>query len=93
MGKIVAITGAGRACATEFARQGCDLALRSRDQMRFDTAASELHDFGVRILTISTDVADAAAVDAAAKQIERERGPIDIWVNVAMAPSSRRPTN
>ncbi|HEX3917377.1 MAG TPA: SDR family NAD(P)-dependent oxidoreductase, partial [Caulobacteraceae bacterium] len=89
MVKIVVITGAGagvgRACATEFARKGCDLALLSRDQTRLDTAANELKAFGVRVITISTDVADAAAVDAAAEQIERDLGQIDVWVNVAMA--------
>ena len=36
-------------------------------------------------LPIPTDVADAKAVDAAAERIERELGPIDVWVNVAMA--------
>jgi NAD(P)-dependent dehydrogenase (short-subunit alcohol dehydrogenase family) len=44
-----------------------------------------LRDFGVRALPIPTDVADAKAVDAAAERIERELGPIDVWVNVAMA--------
>jgi NAD(P)-dependent dehydrogenase (short-subunit alcohol dehydrogenase family) len=29
-------------------------------------------------------VADAKAVDAAAEWVERELGPIDVWVNVAM---------
>ena len=89
MGKIVVITGAGagvgRAAASEFARNGCDLALLSRDPQRLDHAAAELRRFGVRVLPIPTDVADAAAVDAAAEQVERELGPIDVWVNVAMA--------
>jgi NAD(P)-dependent dehydrogenase (short-subunit alcohol dehydrogenase family) len=39
----------------------------------------------VRALPIPTDVADAAAVDAAADRAEAELGPIDVWVNVAMA--------
>jgi short-subunit dehydrogenase len=39
----------------------------------------------VRTLAIPTDVADAAAVEAAATQAEAELGPIDVWVNVAMA--------
>jgi short-subunit dehydrogenase len=89
MQKIVVITGAGagvgRACATEFARNGCDVALLSRDQDRLQRAATELRRFGVRVLPISTDVADAASVNVAAEQIERELGPIDVWVNVAMA--------
>jgi NAD(P)-dependent dehydrogenase (short-subunit alcohol dehydrogenase family) len=36
-------------------------------------------------LVISLDVADAAAMEAAAEQVERELGPIDAWVNNAMA--------
>jgi NAD(P)-dependent dehydrogenase (short-subunit alcohol dehydrogenase family) len=34
---------------------------------------------------VPCDVTDAAAVDAAAEQIERELGPIDVWVNNATA--------
>jgi short-subunit dehydrogenase len=89
MRKIVVITGAGagigRAVATEFARNGCDVALLSRDPERLERAAGELAAFGGRALPIPTDVADANAVDAAAERVERELGPIDVWVNVAMA--------
>jgi NADP-dependent 3-hydroxy acid dehydrogenase YdfG len=89
MAEVVVITGAGagvgRACATEFARNGYDVALLSRDPARLETAAAEVRAFGVRALPISTDVADADAVDAAASQVEAELGPIAIWVNVAMA--------
>ncbi|MBV9655720.1 MAG: SDR family NAD(P)-dependent oxidoreductase, partial [Acetobacteraceae bacterium] len=90
MRKIVVITGAGagvgRAVATEFARQGCDVALLSRDPERLDHAAMEVRRrFGVRALPIPTDVADARAVTEAADRVERELGPIDVWVNVAMA--------
>jgi short-subunit dehydrogenase len=89
MAKIVVITGAGagvgRACVTEFARNGCDEALLSRDPDRLEAAAKEARSYGVRALAIPTDVADAAAVEAAAAQTEQELGPIDVWVNVAMA--------
>ena len=89
MSRIVVITGAGagvgRATATEFARQGYDVALLSRDPDRLEHAAAELRRFGVRALPIPTDVADAAAVEAAADRTEAELGPIDVWVNVAMA--------
>jgi short-subunit dehydrogenase len=89
MTKIVVITGAGagvgRAVATEFARHGCHVALLSRDAERLETAAAELRGYGVRALPLPTDVADADQVDAAAARVERELGPIDVWVNVAMA--------
>jgi short-subunit dehydrogenase len=89
MSKVAVVTGAGagvgRATVAEFARRGYDVALLSRDQGRLDTAVAEVGRFGVRALGIPTDVADAAAVEAAAERVESELGPIDIWVNVAMA--------
>jgi short-subunit dehydrogenase len=89
MRKIAVITGAGagvgRATAERFARNGCDVALLSRDPDRLESLSDELRRFGARVLAIPTDVADADAVTAASDRIERELGPIDIWVNVAMA--------
>ncbi len=90
MPKIVVVTGAsagvGRATVEEFARQGYDVALLARDPDRLEHAAAEVRStHGVRTLAIPTDVADADAVEAAATQAEEELGPIDVWVNVAMA--------
>ena len=89
MPKVAVITGAGagvgRATVEEFARQGYDVALLSRDPERLERAAEEIRRLGVRALPIPTDVADAAAVEAAAERAEVELGPIDVWVNVAMA--------
>ncbi len=89
MSKVVVITGAGagvgRATVDEFARKGYDVALLSRDKDRLEQAAADIRRFGVRALPIPTDVADADAVHAAADRVEAELGPIDVWVNVAMA--------
>ncbi len=89
MATVVVITGAGagvgRATVMEFARNGCDVALLSRDPDRLEDAAAEARACGVRALPIPTDVADAGAVEAAASKVEQELGPIDVWVNVAMA--------
>jgi NAD(P)-dependent dehydrogenase (short-subunit alcohol dehydrogenase family) len=86
-GRIVVITGAsggiGRASAIEFGRQGAVVALLARGEAGLAGAAQEVEAAGGRAWTMSVDVADAEAVDAATERIERELGPIDVWVNVA----------
>jgi short-subunit dehydrogenase len=88
MSTTVAITGAsagvGRAVALEFARQGCNVALMARGVERLESAAREARAFGTDALAIPVDVADGDIMDAAADRIEKELGPIDVWVNNAM---------
>lgn len=85
--RIVVITGAsggiGRASAVAFGRQGAVVALLARGEAGLAGAAQEVAAAGGRAWTMSVDVADPEAVDAAAGRIERELGPIDVWVNVA----------
>jgi short-subunit dehydrogenase len=89
MAKVVVITGSsagvGRATAREFAKHGCSVGLIARDQQRLEETASEMRGLGVGVVAQSADVADFAALDQAATRIEQELGPIDIWVNNAMA--------
>ncbi|MGH7042211.1 MAG: SDR family oxidoreductase [Acetobacteraceae bacterium] len=86
---VAVVTGAGagvgRATAREFARRGCDVGLISRDPERLDSAAGEVRALGGRACAAPADVADADAVERAATAIEAALGPIDIWVNDAMA--------
>jgi NAD(P)-dependent dehydrogenase (short-subunit alcohol dehydrogenase family) len=86
-GRIVVITGSsggiGRASAIAFAREGATVALLARGEAGLAGAAREVEAAGGRAWTLSVDVADAEALDAAAGQIESELGPIDVWVNVA----------
>src|SRR5438105_2627172 len=89
MTRIAVVTGGsagvGRATVRELAAAGYDVALLARSQAGVDGAVSDVKDTGRRALGILADVADAAAVEAAADQIERELGPIDVWVNNAFA--------
>jgi len=86
--EVVVITGAsagvGRAAAHEFARHGAKIALLARGREALERARRECEELGGQALVVVTDVSDAAAVEAAAERVERELGPIDVWVNDAM---------
>src|SRR3954451_4851263 len=85
--KVVVVTGGsagvGRAVVREFAEHGYDVAVLARGQAGLEGAVQDIEATGARALAIPTDVASAAEVDAAAEEVERELGPIDVWVNAA----------
>jgi NAD(P)-dependent dehydrogenase (short-subunit alcohol dehydrogenase family) len=87
--KTIVVTGGsagiGLAIADRFAREGWQVAILARDEARLAEAGGRLRAHGADALTISADVADPDAVSSAADRIERELGPIDIWVNNAMS--------
>jgi NAD(P)-dependent dehydrogenase (short-subunit alcohol dehydrogenase family) len=89
MTEVVVITGAsagvGRATVREFAKRRVSLALLARDEEGLRAAAHEAEAAGCRALPLVTDVSDAEAVERAATEAEAALGPIDIWINVAMA--------
>src|SRR5919206_2083532 len=89
MPETVVITGAaagvGRATARAFGRRGARIGLLARGIDDLNDAAAEIEAAGGRALVLSTDVADADAVEAAAKAVEQRFGPIDVWVNCALA--------
>src|SRR5437868_13277061 len=86
--EVVVITGAsagvGRATARGFAREGAYIGLLARGRDGLEGARCDVEELGGRALVLPTDVADAEAVERAASAVEREFGPIDIWINNAM---------
>src|SRR5688572_27743035 len=86
--EVVVVTGAsagvGRATVRAFARQGASIGLLARGQEGLEAARREVAALGGKGLVIPADVADADRVEEAAAVVEREFGPIDVWVNNAM---------
>jgi NAD(P)-dependent dehydrogenase (short-subunit alcohol dehydrogenase family) len=87
--EIVVLTGAsagvGRAIAQAFGRRGAHIGLLARGHAGLEGARRDVEAAGGKALAIPTDVADPAQVEAAAARIEEQFGPIDIWINDAMA--------
>lgn len=88
-GRVVVVTGAsagvGRAVARAFAARKDAVALLARGEAGLDGAVADVERLGGRALAIPTDVAHYDEVEAAADRVERDLGPIDIWVNAAFS--------
>ena len=86
---MVVITGAsaglGRSVAREFGSHGAQVGLIARGLEGLEAAKREIESMGGKALVLPLDVADADAMENAAARVEQEFGPIDIWVNNAMA--------
>ncbi|HEV2116270.1 MAG TPA: SDR family oxidoreductase [Terriglobales bacterium] len=87
--EVVVITGAsagvGRATVREFARHGARIGLIARGHDGLEAARREVEAEGCKALVLAADVAHPEQVEKAAAQVEASLGPIDIWVNNAMA--------
>jgi NAD(P)-dependent dehydrogenase (short-subunit alcohol dehydrogenase family) len=75
--------GIGRATAGMFAARGARVALLARGRAGLDGAAAEVREAGGRALPVVTDMAEPDQVEDAARRVEVELGPIDVWVNNA----------
>lgn len=89
MARVVAITGAsaglGRATAIAFGRRGDRVGLIARSRSGLEAACREVEAAGGQALALPADVADPEQIAAAAERLEQSFGPIDVWVNNAMA--------
>ena len=85
--QIAVVTGAGRgigrAIALKFAAEGADVVVVSRTQENSEKVAAEIRALGRKAWAFAVDVADAAAVSAAAEKILAETTKVDILVNNA----------
>ena len=87
--RVVVVTGAsagvGRATAVAFGARGDRVALLARGRSGLEAAAREVEEAGGTALPIPTDVADYEQVESAARQVEDELGPMEVWVNNAFS--------
>jgi NAD(P)-dependent dehydrogenase (short-subunit alcohol dehydrogenase family) len=80
-----ASAGVGRATAVAFAREGANVGLVARGSDGLEGARKDVEAAGGRAAVVTADVADPEQVERAAAEVEGSLGPIDVWVNNAMA--------
>jgi 3-oxoacyl-[acyl-carrier protein] reductase len=85
--QIAVVTGAGRgigrAIALKFAAEGADVVCVSRTPENSEKVANEIGALGRKAWAFAVDVADSAAVNAAAVKILADCGNVNILVNNA----------
>lgn len=86
--KISLVTGANKGIGLETARQlardhGHTVLLGARDETRGEEAAAALRADGLDVQFLAIDPTDDASVAAAAKEVERRFGRLDVLVNNA----------
>ena len=85
-GKVAAVTGGaagiGKAICLRLAAEGARVAVLDLDQGRAEQTVDAVGGAG---LALAADVSDSAAVDSAVALVERELGPLDVFVNNAGA--------
>jgi NAD(P)-dependent dehydrogenase (short-subunit alcohol dehydrogenase family) len=86
--QVIVVTGAsaglGRVIAKEFGARGNRVALLARGLEGLEAAAKDVEAAGGDAFIFPTDVSRWEQVEDAARRVELEVGPIDVWVNDAM---------
>jgi 3-oxoacyl-[acyl-carrier protein] reductase len=92
-GKVALVTassqGIGKACAFEFAREGCDVVICARGRDALDAARREIAETtGRRVVAVQADVRASKDIDALFARTLEEFGRLDILVTNAGGPPS-----
>jgi NAD(P)-dependent dehydrogenase (short-subunit alcohol dehydrogenase family) len=95
--RVALITGANKGIGLETARQlgkqGITVLVGSRDKQRGEKATNTLRSEGINARSLSLDVTSQASIDAAAAEVAREFGKLDILVNnAAILPEIKPPS-
>src|ERR1700733_14363563 len=84
-GKVAIVTGGnggiGLGMARGLAQAGADIAIVGRNEAKSNAAAADLGQHGGKVISVTADVTDAAAVTTMVERVGRELGRIDILVN------------
>ena len=84
-GKVALVTGGGtgigKAITLEYAREGADVAVSSRNIKNLEDVCKEVEDMGRRSLAVAADVCIKAQVDSMVNAVISKFGHIDILVN------------
>lgn len=80
-------SGIGRACATSLAREGASVAISARRSQPLERAAAEIAAAtGARCIAVPADLSDSSDIDAAAGEVARSLGPVDVLVSNSGGP-------
>lgn len=86
-GKVAVVTGGGRGLGLAMARglgeEGAKVAIAGRSRATLEGAATALSAEGIEVLTVPTDVADPAAIEAMFDAVIAWQGQVDVAVNNA----------
>jgi 3-hydroxybutyrate dehydrogenase len=85
--KVVLVTGGsrglGRCLARAFARQGCRVAITSRDAEKLKAAADEIGEPVFPVLALPCDIMHKDQVHSLAEELRNRLGPVQILINNA----------
>jgi NAD(P)-dependent dehydrogenase (short-subunit alcohol dehydrogenase family) len=85
--RVVVVTGGssgiGKACAREFAKEGCRVAICGRDSQRLIAAVDEFRREGVEVFSGVADATNSDQLKTFAASVAAYYGGIDVWINNA----------